>query len=122
MTANTSIFKTSTFRLVAIYLLVFAISAGAILAYVFWNTVGLMERQTEETIRAEVQGLADQYAQRGLDGVAEIINSRVADQTGTLYLLVNPSDERIAGNLEAMPSPKPGDSVWVDFSNYHRQR
>ncbi len=115
MTANATIFRTSTFRLAAIYLLVFAISAGAILAYVFWNTVGLLERQTEETIRAEVQGLADQYAQRGLQGVADVIRSRVSDQNGTLYLLVDPDGKRVAGNLEAMPQPAPGDNVWVDF-------
>jgi signal transduction histidine kinase len=115
VTVNTNIFRTSTFRLVAIYLLVFAISAGAILAYVFWSTVGLMERQTQETIEAEVHGLADQYDQRGLDGVVEIINNRVNLQNGTLYLLVDPAGKRIAGNLEAMPQPAPGDSVWVDF-------
>lgn len=115
MTANTNIFRTSTFRLVAIYLLVFAISAGAILAYVFWSTVGLMERQIQETIQAEVLGLADQYKQRGLQGVVEVIHNRVNDQNGTLYLLVDPKGTRIVGNLEAMPRPTPGDSVWIDF-------
>jgi signal transduction histidine kinase len=115
VTVNTKIFQTSTFRLVAIYLLVFAISAGAILAYVFWNTVGLMERQTQETIQAEVQGLADQYRQRGLRGVVEVIHNRVNEQNGTLYLLVDPTGNRVVGNLEAMPQPPPGDSVWVDF-------
>jgi signal transduction histidine kinase len=113
--ANSNIFRTSTFRLAAIYLLVFAISAGAILAYVFYNTVGLMERQTEETIRAEVSGLADQYDQRGMDGVAEVIANRVSRQDGTLYLLVDPAGKRLAGNLEAMPQPAPGDNVWIDF-------
>ena len=49
MPVNTTIFRTSTFRLAAIYMLVFAISAGAILAYVYYNTAGLLERQTEET-------------------------------------------------------------------------
>jgi signal transduction histidine kinase len=85
------------------------------MAYVFWNTVGLMERQTQETIRAEVQGLADQYNQRGLDGVVEVINNRVSEQNGTLYLLVDPAGKRIVGNLEAMPTPSPGDNVWIDF-------
>jgi signal transduction histidine kinase len=113
--ANSNIFRSSTFRLVAIYLLVFAISAGAILAYVFWSTVGLMERQTEETIRAEVGGLADQYNQRGMDGVVEIINTRINRQDGTLYLLVDPAGKRIAGNLASMPQPAPGDNVWIDF-------
>lgn len=115
MTVNAKIFHTSTFRLAAIYLLVFLFSAGALLGYVFWNTVGLLERQTEETIRSEIQGLGDQYRLRGLSGVVDVINRRMADETGTLYLLVNDDNERLTGNLVAMPSPQPADATWVDF-------
>lgn len=99
----------------AIYLVVFALSVAAILGYVFWNTVHLLERQSEETIRAEVLALADQYSQRGLTGVAEIISRRVTEDTGTLYLLVDANDRFVAGNLEAMPKPRPGDETFVDF-------
>ncbi len=116
MHINPKIFQTSTFRLAALYLLVFLLSTGAVLGYVFWNTVGLLERQTEETIRAEVQGLGDQYRVRGLSGVVDIINRRVADETGTLYMLVNAESERLTGNLAAMPEPRPPDNSWVDFS------
>ncbi len=116
MTVNPKIFRTSTFRLAAIYLFVFLLSAGALLAYVFWNTVGLLERQTEETIRAEVQALGDQYRVRGLGGVVDVINRRIGEETGTLYLLVNIDRERLIGNLAAMPEPRPLDSTWVDFS------
>jgi signal transduction histidine kinase len=113
---NPKTFRTSTFRLAAIYLLVFLLSAGALLAYVFWNTVGLLERQTEETIRAEVQALGDQYSLRGLTGVADVINRRINDETGTLYLLVNAESDRLVGNLAAMPLPRPPDGSWVDFT------
>jgi signal transduction histidine kinase len=112
---NPKIFRTSTFRLAAIYLLVFLLSAGALLGYVFWNTVGLLERQTEETIRAEVQALGDQYRVRSLSGVVDIINRRITDDTGTLYLLVNADGERLIGNLAALPSKGLPDSTWVDF-------
>ena len=115
MTVNSNIFKTSTFKLAAIYLLFFALSVGTILAYVFWNTAGLLERQTEETIRAEVQALGDQYRLRGLSGVVDIINRRLQDNTGTIYLLVNAENEFIIGNLVTMPSPRPADGTWVDF-------
>lgn len=115
MTVNAKIFRTSTFRLAAIYLLVFLFSAGALLGYVFWNTVGLLERQTEETIRSEIQGLGDQYRLRGLNGVVDVINRRMADETGTLYLLVNAENERLIGNLVAMPAHGLADASWVDF-------
>jgi signal transduction histidine kinase len=115
VTVNAKIFRTSTFRLAAIYLLVFLLSVGALLGYVFWSTVGLLERQTEDTIRSEVQALGDQYRLRGLNGVVDVINRRMADESGTLYLLVNADHERLIGNLVAMPSPLPTDASWVDF-------
>jgi signal transduction histidine kinase len=115
VTVNPKIFRTSTFRLAALYLFVFLLSAGAILGYVFWSTIGLMERQSEETIRAEVQALGDQYRLRGLSGVVDIINRRIADETGTIYLLVNAENERLTGNLAALPERGLGDGVWVDF-------
>ena len=55
MRSGLHVLKTSTFRLVIIYLAVFAMSVGAVLAYVYWNTALLIERQLEETVRAEFQ-------------------------------------------------------------------
>jgi signal transduction histidine kinase len=115
VTTSVSILRSSTFRLAAIYLVVFALSVGAILTYVFWNTAHLLERQAEETIRAEVLALADQYGQRGLPGVADLINRRVSEETGTLYLLVDAKEQFVVGNLRNMPSPKPEDETFVDF-------
>lgn len=115
MIINPKIFRTSTFRLAALYLLVFLLSAAALLGYVFWNTVNLLERQTEETIRAEVQALGDQYRLRSLSGVVDIINRRINDETGTLYLLVNTDGDRLIGNLATLPSKGLPDNSWIDF-------
>jgi len=97
------LFHTSTFRLSAVYLIVFIVSVGAILAYIYWNTAGLLERQTDETIRAEVQGLADQYRIRGLDGVLDTVRRRSSDDSGSIYLLTTPEGVRMAGNLVSVP-------------------
>ena len=115
MTVSSSILRSSTFRMAAAYLLIFAVSAAAVLAYVFWNTVGLMERQTEETIRAEVLGLADQYSQRGLHGIVDVIQRRMREENATLYLLTTPDGHRVAGNLETMPASVEPGGGWVDF-------
>jgi signal transduction histidine kinase len=112
---NAKILKTSTFRLAAIYLLIFAISVGAILAYVFWNTAGLLERQTDATIRAEVQALADQYRLLGLRGIAETVQRRSAERGGGVYLLADSNGKRVAGNLEAVPPQMIDENGWMDF-------
>ncbi len=115
MQIKASTFKTTAFKLVALYLLIFALSVGAILGYVFWNTALLLERQAEETIRSEVQALGDQYRLRGLRGVVDIIERRSVDQTGTIYLLDNANGERVTGNLVDMPPNVQGHGTWVDF-------
>ena len=45
MRAGFKLLRTSTFRLAALYLAVFALSVGALLGYVYWNTAVLLERQ-----------------------------------------------------------------------------
>ena len=115
MQFNSKILKTSTFRLAAIYLLVFAVSVGAILAYVYWNTAGLLERQTDATIRAEVQALADQYRLLGLRGIADTIQRRSAERGGGVYLLADADGKRVAGNLESVPPETIDESGWIDF-------
>jgi signal transduction histidine kinase len=107
--------KSSTFRLSAIYLFLFALSVGAILAYVYWSTAGLLERQSDETIRADVQALADQYRFRGLVGIVDTIRRRVKDEDESTYLLVNPDGNTIAGNLDAWPPEARDDRGWIDF-------
>lgn len=114
MLVNPKLFKTSSFRLSAIYLLFFAFSTAALLAYVYYNTSGLLERQTEDTIRAEVLGLADQYHERGIGGVTEVINRRVADGD-SIYRLQGPNGETLAGNLPTMPGSNLGNELWFDF-------
>ncbi len=115
MPVSLKLLQTSTFRLAALYLIVFAFSVGALLAYVYWNTAVLLERQTDDTIRAEVQALADQYRLRGLSGIIDTIRRRSAEQTGSVYLLADGDGRRIAGNLAQLP-PMPEDQAsWIEF-------
>jgi len=112
---NLKVLKTSTFRLAAIYLTVFAISIGAVLSYVYWNTVVLLQDQTDDTIGAEVQGLAEQYRQRGLSGLLEVIKERSKENTGSVYLFTNFVGRRMAGNLNSLPVGAVGNKGWIEF-------
>ena len=86
------------------------------MGYVFWNTAGLIERQTDTTIRAEIQALADQYRIFGIEGVAETIKRRSSERTSGVYILATDEGKRIAGNLDAVP-PHEGavESGWMEF-------
>jgi HAMP domain-containing protein len=115
VSARAKLLRTSTFRLAALYLIVFALSVSALLGYVYWNTTVLLERQTDETTRAEVQALADQYRLRGLRGIIDTIQRRSTDDSGSVYLLADAKGQRIAGNLTSLPPMPQAEASWIEF-------
>jgi signal transduction histidine kinase len=95
--------------------LLFALSVGAILAYVYWNTAVLLEQQTDETIRAEIQGIAEQYRFRGLAGVADTVRRRSSEDSSSIYLLFTPQGKPVTGNLNAIPVQAANEDGWIEF-------
>ena len=65
--------KTHAFRLASLYFAVFAVSMFGVLVLVYWSSADFIERQTQATLDAEIAGLAEQYAQRGLSGLVQIV-------------------------------------------------
>ncbi len=116
MRISPNLLRSSTFRLAAVYLLVFVLSVGAILGYVYWRTAVLLEEQTDDTIRSELTSLAEQYRRSGMPGVLEIVQRRAEQDTGQIYLFTNPLGRRLAGNLDALPVAATGPSGWIEFS------
>lgn len=98
--------NSSTFRLAVGYFAIFCVSALALLSFVYVAAVDFMERQTEETIEAELTGLREQYRDLGLLGLERIIAQRAAAELdmGSLYVLVDKQGALIAGNLRAWPT------------------
>ena len=115
MPTKLHLIQSTTFRLATLYLVLFAVSVSTLLAYVYWNTAVLIERQADETIRAEIQALADQYRLRRLGGIIDIIQRRSREETGSIYLLIAPDASRIAGNIDKLPAEAVGDTGWIEF-------
>jgi signal transduction histidine kinase len=98
-----SVLSTQSFRIVALYLAIFALSATALLSFVYWNTALVLDRETDETIRAEVTGLVEQYQRLGLPALTDaIINRSVRGEQG-IYVLAGADRRPIAGNLDSWP-------------------
>lgn len=116
MSRSAKLLSSSTFRLAAVYLMVFAVSVGAILAYIYWNTAVLLERQTDETIRAEVRGLNDQYRLGRVNALASIVKRRAERNSERgIYSLFDFKGRRIEGNLEGVPDGVNAASGWIEF-------
>jgi signal transduction histidine kinase len=101
--------RTHAFRVAALYFLVFAASVIGVLFFVYWSSADFVERQTEATLDAEVTGLAEQYAQRGLSGLVQIVAARSAGDRGDgmLYLITAPNGRPLAGNISGWPRGVP---------------
>lgn len=109
--------RTNAFRLAALYFALFAASVLALLSFIYFSTADFIERQTEATINAEITGLAEQYVQRGLTGLIEIIRARSATERGDtmLYLITDARLEPLAGNLSHWPSAAQIRPGWISF-------
>ena len=114
------VFRTQAFRIIAIYLGIFAISTLALVGFVYWNTALVLDRQNDETIEAEITGLVEQYQRQGLPGLSDVIIGRSVRGQQGLYLLANNDRRVIAGNLDTWPQVQAADNGLVEFA-YERR-
>lgn len=109
--------KSATFRLALLYMLLFGGSVAVLLGFLYWATVGVLSEQVDETIQADIKGLAEQYERRGTPGIAAIIAERVRKDPGggTVYLLTDPLRRPLVGNLSGWPTVSPDKDGWITF-------
>ena len=114
--------RTSAFRLTLLYMTLFGASVLVLLGFISWSTIALIERQTDETIEAEIRGLAEQYRGRGLLRLVDVIHERSADHADqdNVYLLTDPQLGPIAGNLTHWPA-RTDAGGWVQLSLTKRE-
>ena len=106
------------FRFAMVYAVLLALSAAALALYLWWATAGLLDRQTEAAIRADVQGLSERWDEGGLPALVLTIRERLEQNVDddAIYLLVDPTLHPLAGNLHAWPSPVQRADVLYELS------
>ncbi len=111
------ILRSSAFRLAIGYVALFAVSAILLLAFVYWLAASYMVRQADETIEAEIVGLAERYRLGGLNGLTASIRERLdrRPQGSSIYLLTDAAGAPIVGNLNRWPPVEPDESGFLDF-------
>ena len=85
---------------------VFGLSALALIAVLWWATLGLLNGQVDTAIGVDAQGLAEQWRAGGPQALLSIIDARVAGNVDddAIYMVLDPAGRRIAGNLESWPA------------------
>ena len=117
MRTKPGLLQTQAFRIVLVYVLLFALSVTALLFFTYWNTRRTLDDQTDQIIEAEITGLSEQYQRLGLHGLGESVMSRSLRGSQGLYLLTDSSHRPMAGNLDAWPAitVNPGNFVEFDY-------
>ena len=97
--------KSAALRFALLYVVLFGISAVALALFVWWETAGLLVRQTVTAIDTDVQGLSEQWSSGGTRALMLTINARLAadPEDQAIYLLVDPAFQKVIGNLSAWP-------------------
>lgn len=96
-------FRTTAFKLSAIFLAVFTIFAAFLIGYIARNTTAILQSQMLQAVDAELRGMAGQYERGGITRLARFIALRSRQPGASLYFVVDPAGTKIAGNVEAVP-------------------
>ena len=114
-----ALLRTSTFQLTLFYTGLFSVSAALLTMFFYWSTIGLLVRETDATLKAEITGLAEQYIEHDLQRLVQVIVHRIrTDQSGAmLYLFATRDNQPLAGNLLEWPRIEADVDGWVEFTH-----
>ena len=98
--------RSASLKLAAVYGLLFAASAFALVFFLWWATTGLLDAQVEAAIRADAQGLEERWDEGGLPAMVLTIQERLAENVDddAIYSLNDALLRRVTGNLERWPA------------------
>jgi signal transduction histidine kinase len=77
-----------------------------------------MSNQTDETIQAEIVGLAEQYQRQGLNGLISVLRERVQNDKDrkSIYLFIAGNNIKLAGNINVWPNDAHAHNGWINFT------
>ncbi len=111
------LFQTTAFRMSMGYTLLVTLAVGVTLGSTYLLTQRILRDNIDLIIDTELNSLQDQYVLRGIRGVSAEINVRIDSwgRIGSVYMLVNPSFKRIAGNVTNWPFDGAPRERWPEF-------
>ena len=99
------ILRSASLRLALVYALVFMLSAVVFMSFIWWATIGLLEREVDAAIDADAHALSERWIEGGLPALADTIQQRLEQDVddAALYFIVAADGTRVAGNLSGWP-------------------
>ena len=108
---SVSLWRSAGVRLAIVYAALFAVSALALVMFLWFATAGVLDRQSEAAIRTDAQGLLEQFEAGGLTALQSTIEDRLVqnvDDDDAIYLLIEPITTRSPAiwRIGRPPSPR----------------
>jgi signal transduction histidine kinase len=100
VTALGRLIRTTAFKIIAAYLIVFALFSAAVIAYLARHTQNLVVSQITETIEAEMQSLQDHFLIGGINRLVDVVEARARQPGSNLYLVTTYAGTAIVGNVQ----------------------
>jgi hypothetical protein len=100
--------RVASFRLTALYIVIFAVSTLIIGATVVLWARSALKQQITARVEAELSLLAKEYRGHGVAGLVQAVNERAQRARTFEYLVESPSSVRLAGNIPVVAALKPG--------------
>ena len=98
------LFRTTAFKLSAIFLAIFALFASFLIGYIARNTSEILQTEMRQAVDAELEAMAEHYRRGGIPRLASAIELRSRQPGSSLYLISDAAGAKIAGNVEDVPS------------------
>ena len=107
----------STFKLALIAIGAFGVITAAIFAYVYLSTTYYIRSHSDRAILTEIASLRETYERSGREELIALIGAHLVDKSFAdhVYLLVDPQQRVLAGNLKQWPQAEIGPAGWIEF-------
>lgn len=121
--ARMAVWRSTASRLALVYLLILVIAVSVVRFTSYLVTQREITRQADLIVQTEVQALREQYRFGGVQRLVEVLNRRVDDwgRLGAVYLFMDSSGNKLAGNLTGWPQEVQRDGAWLEFALVARE-
>lgn len=101
--SNRRYHKSSSFKMALLFTILLGCSSALLGYFVYRFSQQSFIRETEAAIDADLRGLREREAIKGIDSIRETLQWRQADAGGQHYLLLDNTGKKLAGTLESYP-------------------
>jgi signal transduction histidine kinase len=112
------VLRSASLRFAALFGLVFAFSAIALVGFLWYTTAGLLDRQIEAAISADAQGLVERWSEGGVPAliltIQERLNENVDDDA--IYAVTDPLGNTVGGNMGRWPAQVDSQGVFYELN------